>query len=172
MWVDMAVKPTLNSSSKAPMIRKSNVAAGPLPNMKMSGVLVADAPRGAAAAMTRNTSAMPPMAPCLSWLLWPEPLLAMMEISSFSFPLLALKEIPNVGLHRVQQAIRDFSYGKSVYHFRPPIRREFKSWKHGGRQRPSIASPRQMYHTGNVHVSLPRGRASFAKHTTAPAPRR
>lgn len=68
MWVDIAVKPTLNRSSSTAMMRKSNAAAEPLPSMKMSGVLVAEAPNGAAAAITRKTNAMPPMAPRLSWL--------------------------------------------------------------------------------------------------------
>ena len=139
------------------MIRKSNVAAGPLPNMKMSGVLVADAPKGAAAAMTRNTSAMPPMAPCLSWLLWPDPLLSHNGNLLLLLPLLASKEIPNVELRRsrpaapgdvvpghipkrelppMQQAIRDFSCEKSVYHFHQAIDRDFKSSNTYERQGP------------------------------------
>ena len=52
MWVDIAVKPTLNRSSSTAMMRKSNAAAEPLPSMKMSGVLVAEAPNGAAAAVS------------------------------------------------------------------------------------------------------------------------
>ena len=168
----MAVKPTLNSSSNAPMMRKSNVAAGPLPSMKMSGVLVADAPRGRG---SRNDQKH--QRDAANGAMFELVALAGAVASHDGNLLLfvspsCLEGIPNVGAASSAAGHSGFLI-REVSLSLPPANQariqELETWG-------AATAVHRLAASDVPHRQCPcvvaRGRASFAKHTTAPAPRR